>query len=622
MSSGELFVRLPAQQQEMARRILETPQLQDLVQAFTPPPTAFLEGRARQARQQLAGRKGGDGQAARDAQQISRVLKAWRALDAPSDPAVGKYQPIYEASALWDFRLGEERDSIPSRASLLPALIGRKIEALAEVWGMRSAGDPAEWSAGRSGPYQVDVVILPGGLVSSNWLRPKRLAQLMLGQHPTIQAHRVFGISGERVITSREAQLMKRLGLGGMTEGMLLRAGMQRYLGSEGAGWQYERRNMLRLDCGLSEVYHYEVPRNPYTGRRPGGSESFGRFIVNRRREFQGGNRPGTGPLRVLCVTTNIYRPLMHLQLLSRLARLDNDLQIELVTVGFDSQEMRADGDPVADALLQRFQPQHYLMEFKATIDQARYILGAADGAHRQDASEVIAPGLLTGRASLFDRARVVGGAVSGSACVRARAVVADEAQVGENADVSGYAYIAGRAIVRGNASIGGDVRMTNFRPSGIGPVVGGNARLDGVVEVADEVTIQGDTEIWGSDQEGPGSGVIIMGQVHVDDNARIYGHVELIGDAVVSGYAVVAGSKEAAARLGDGARVELPHHVQTLRIEPVEGIVECYTVYRAWDPVSERYVARTVPDPGPARSSWTEAHQAQHRLMEELVVA
>ena len=271
--------------------------------------------------------------------QAMAIVQSWRSgVDADYLRTNSGLERLKAKAAKWDFRLGRERDSIPTSPDLLPHDIAELVEGLASDWGMKS-GRPI------SGHYQV--VAAMGGLVRANIARPATAAALILDG--TITADCVLGLAGERSTSRLERNLALDMGVPPDSEQDALRFGLERAFKLDPNLWspRTDAPSLFENVAGTLPIIFGAAPRISGTGRRATTGEAFEWLL-------QLFEMPPNSS--VLQITTNIYWIANQIALRTNAPR-----RMRVSTIG---QRESLHGGPV-----QQFRAQHYLQELKAVLD-------------------------------------------------------------------------------------------------------------------------------------------------------------------------------------------------------------------------------------------------------------
>ncbi len=330
-----------AELEPFAEYLLGSPELWDLVEAFSDGPHGMPQRRTDVADVVLSGALADPSEVA----QAGRVLAQWTLPlpDAGSPPSSGVRERIAWVSKFaarrWDFRIGKERDFIPTSGELLHADLAEKVYQVARKWDMLTPA-PAQ------GRY--DHVIVLGGLLRANFNRPRAAAELLSSGSATSPS--VVGLGAPRPMSDAEVGLAETIGCDATTEQAALERGLEAAFGFSGSAWgPTDRPNLRQAHLGDGLIIRSAgAPMNP-DGTRANTGGAFGWFM-----EDSGLVRPGQS---ILSITTPIYWIAGHISLMTRIPAGST-----LTTVG-------ADPARALPGLEQTFRSQHYLQEIKTAID-------------------------------------------------------------------------------------------------------------------------------------------------------------------------------------------------------------------------------------------------------------
>lgn len=334
-----------------AEYLLASPELWDLVDAFSDGPHGITQRRIDVADVILSGSLDEPDEVA----QASRVLARWTSQlpEAGPPPRSGIRERITWLSGFaahrWDFRVGKERDFIPTSAELLAADLAERVFQVARRWEMLTP-------AAAGGHF--DHVIVLGGLLRANFNRPRAAAELLASGSATTPS--VVGLGAPRPMSDAELRLAEAIGCDATTEQGALERGLEAAFEFSGSAWEPTDRPNLRqaqIRDGLT-IRSAGAPMNP-DGTRANTGGAFGWFM-----DDSGLVRPGQS---ILSITTPIYWIAGHISLMTRMPT-----GATLVTVG-------ADPSRALPGLEQTFRSQHYLQEIKTAIDVLAKAITAAD---------------------------------------------------------------------------------------------------------------------------------------------------------------------------------------------------------------------------------------------------
>lgn len=324
-----------------AEYLLDSPELWDLIDAFSNGPHGMAQRRTDVADVILAGSLADPGEAA----QAGRVLARWTSqLPAAGPPSSSSIKERITwlsgfAAHRWDFRVGRERDFIPTSCELLAADLAEKVYQVARRWDMLTPA-PAQG--------HFDHIIVLGGLLRANFNRPRAAAELLSSGSATSPS--VVGLGAPRPMSEAEIRLAEAIGCDATTEQAALERGLEAAFEFTGSAWEPTNRPNLRqaqVGDGLT-IRSAGAPLNP-DGTRANTGGAFGWFM-----DDSGLVRPGQS---ILSITTPIYWIAGHISLMTRIPP-----GATLVTVG-------ADPARALPGLEQTFRSQHYLQEIKTAID-------------------------------------------------------------------------------------------------------------------------------------------------------------------------------------------------------------------------------------------------------------
>jgi 8-oxo-dGTP pyrophosphatase MutT (NUDIX family) len=270
-----------------------------------------------------------------DSAQLSALAAAWdreAVVPAPTRTT----EALRADAARWDFRLGRERDSIPTDPDLLPPDVAALVLEVADDWGLTERPDPP------SDHY--DAVVPIGGLVRANVGRPATVAAWLRAGLSTAA---VLGIGGVRATSAAERETAERLGLPGDSEQSALRRGLELAFDLDPHGWTTRRPGLdLTMSPTGLPILLGVAPLNADGSRVNTGQAMT--WALDQVDLLSDG--------RVLQVTTSIYWIANQIDTRIALPR-----QVTLHTRGYDTG--------LVPGATPTFQPQHYLQEIKAAVD-------------------------------------------------------------------------------------------------------------------------------------------------------------------------------------------------------------------------------------------------------------
>lgn len=336
-------MRTASDVERFSEYLLSRPALVALVQAFTD-----MVGRRNDLTElMLSGRLADE-----DLQQADRILAAWsRFTDTAPGLSGGTTDERMRwlsafASTRWDFRVGKERDYIPTSQELLSDDVCDAVYALAHDLGMfrpeRAIGE-------------FDHVIVLGGLIRADYNRPRAAAEMISSGSATTGS--VVGLGAPRVMSPGEISLARSIGCESDTEQAALENGLEAAFAFRSDAWEPTGVPNLRevhLPDGLI-VRSAGAPMNP-DGTRANTGGAFGWFV-----EESGLVQAGQS---ILSITTPIYWIAGQVGLMARMPA-----GATLTTVG-------ADPAKALPGLEQTYLSQHYLQEIKTAVDVLAKVLG------------------------------------------------------------------------------------------------------------------------------------------------------------------------------------------------------------------------------------------------------
>ena len=277
--------------------------------------------------------------------QAGRILASWTVSgDVTADVLSGTTaQRIRALSAFakarWDFRVGKERDYIPTSQELLSKEMADAVYTLAHDLGMFRP-EPAE------GDF--DHVIVLGGLIRADYNRPRAAAEMISSGSMTVGS--VVGLGAPRAMSPGEITLARSIGCESDTEQAALENGLETAFGFPSDAWEPTGVPNLRevhLPDGLI-VRSAGAPMNP-DGTRANTGGAFGWFV-----DESGLVQAGQS---ILSITTPIYWIAGQVGLMAKMPE-----GATLTTVG-------ADPAKALPELGQTYLSQHYLQEIKTAVD-------------------------------------------------------------------------------------------------------------------------------------------------------------------------------------------------------------------------------------------------------------
>ena len=282
--------------------------------------------------------------------QAGRTLASWTLLGdaAPGVSGGTTAERMRGLSAFaktrWDFRVGKERDYIPTSQELLSKDMADAVYALAHDIGMFRP-EPAE------GDF--DHVIVLGGLIRADYNRPRAAAEMIASG--SVNTGSVVGLGAPRAMSPGEIELARSIGCEADTEQAALENGLEAAFGFPADALEPTGVPNLRevhLVDGLI-VRSAGAPMNP-DGSRANTGGAFGWFV-----EESGLVQSGQS---ILSITTPIYWIAGQVGLMVKMPE-----GATLTTVG-------ADPAKALPRLGQTYLSQHYLQEIKTAVD----VLGRA----------------------------------------------------------------------------------------------------------------------------------------------------------------------------------------------------------------------------------------------------
>jgi hypothetical protein len=269
-------------------------------------------------------------------EQRQRVVSSWAALstDVPGIPPADQAQAVALAAKAWDFRLGKERDFIPTSAELLPPEAAALVYGLAAEWGMNTPVTP-------NGHY--DVVMPIGGLVRANLARPTAAAAWL--KSGLVTTDLVVGLAADRAFLDKEEALAKQLGVPYKNEPDSLRYGLEKAFDLDPSAWADDQPGVAVNSTGPVLT---RFATAPLIGDRRANTAEAAEWYRGH------GLLPATGSL--LVVATPIYWIASHIAF-----RTTVDPALRVTTTG--------SGEEHAPSPRQIFRSQHYLQEIKASMD-------------------------------------------------------------------------------------------------------------------------------------------------------------------------------------------------------------------------------------------------------------
>ena len=300
----------------------------------------------------LADDESGRLEAVDEVAQAGRILACWTLLGdtAPGVSGGTTAERMRALSAFaktrWDFRVGKERDYIPTSQELLNTDMADAVYSLAHDLGMFRP-EPA------TGEF--DHVIVLGGLIRADFNRPRAAAEMITSGSVTTGS--VVGLGAPRLMSPGELELARSIGCEADTEQAALENGLEAAFGFPADSWEPTGvPNLREVHLGDGPVVRSAgAPMNP-DGSRANTGGAFGWFV-----EESGLVQSGQS---ILSITTPIYWIAGQVGLMVKMPE-----GATLTTVG-------ADPAKALPGLGQTYLSQHYLQEIKTAVD----VLGRALG--------------------------------------------------------------------------------------------------------------------------------------------------------------------------------------------------------------------------------------------------
>lgn len=285
-----------------------------------------------------------------------RILASWTLLgDAAPRFASGVIAERMAALSAfaktrWDFRVGKERDYIPTSQELLGKDMAEAVYALAHDLGMFRP-EPARG--------EFDHVIVLGGLIRADYNRPRAAAEMI--SSGSVNTGSVVGLGAPRAMSPGEIELARSIGCNADTEQAALENGLEGAFAFAPEDWQSTdllTMREVRLSDGLV-VRSAGAPMNP-DGTRANTGGAFGWFV-----EESGLVEAGQS---ILSISTPIYWIAGQVGLMTKMPE-----GATLTTVG-------ADPAKALPGLCQTYLSQHYLQEIKTAVDVLAKAMGSQAG--------------------------------------------------------------------------------------------------------------------------------------------------------------------------------------------------------------------------------------------------